>query len=641
MRATRPGYSILLALTISCNLFAETPNGAGPTSAAVNLDALDPAVRTTIAQSVDPSRVKVIENPRYEDPAVEAAARSVLPCQNIAYRNLPTSQIAVFLFGGAPGADNAADDCTLPPDSSNRFVCGAQVQTLGFAQVGPATYNLEVQIWSECPESPGAELISQGAFYSIPNDGVARVQTVTVDPPHLDSDDTFWVLVRSDNTDAAWEIARSTSGVNDVGTTLDLFNIMDGGSTSCDSSYFFGGNPYAGFTCTLFGSAGPPGSCCDLNTGVCTDGVLQSNCADFQSQSWSQFTCAVAPPCVACTLSCAFPGPNPPNREQEADCFTNYNPAPFTTDPNKGCSNFTDRAIGRFWTPLNCTTATNGCGRSGTYTFLNVFTNVGAAQQVTENRRDDDHYLLELTQDTRVTWTVKGRFPSQAIVSFTLRQTNGLSTSVNCPTYVAAEPGDVSLTSTSPCNETVATACLPGRSGAEGPFRYFLRARPSLTKLGNNALCGLPYEYSLTCEPCDRAPTAAELGACCTSTGCIYTSRLACLIVTGNDGQFFQGEGTACPNENCTGVPSNDICVNKNLLTGSSCILTYDTTFAGHDGQFFGSGGQVFKDVWFKYAVPQPGACSNGRVVVSNIGTCFNSKIQILRVSNCNATQET
>lgn len=631
--------SLFFLIVLSCPdlVSAESPTGV---PAAVNLETLDPAVRTTLARQADPSRVKVIDNPRYEDPAVEAAARAALPCQNIAYRNLPTSQTSIYLFGGPPGADNVADDCTLPPGSPNRFICGAQVTTLGFAQDGPPTYNLTVQVWSDCPDEPGAVLLSQGAFYGIPNDGIQRVQTVTVDPPVTDVDDTFWVLCQSDNPDAAWEIARAANGVNDVGSTLDIVGTSSGTQGGC-IFFFWGGNPVAGLTCTLYGSAGPAGSCCDLNTGVCTDGVLLTNCSDALNQYWNKASCGNGPPCVACTLACAFPGPNPPNREQEGDCFTNYNPAPFTSDPNKGCSNFTERAIGRFWTPLNCTTATSGCGRSGTYTFLNVFVQGGAQQQVVENRRDDDHYLLELTQDSRVTWTVKGRFPSQAIVSFTLKQTNGLSTGVNCPTFVATEPGDVSITGASPCNEAVATACLPGRDGPEGPFRYFLRARPAVPKLGVNALCGLPYEYTLTCEPCVRAPSAAELGACCTTTACVYTSRLACLILTGDDGAYFQGEGTTCPSSACTGVPANDTCLNKSTLTCSSCIVTYDTTFAGSEGQSFGSGGQVFKDVWYKYTVPQPGACANGRVVVSNIGTCFNSKIHMLRVSNCNASQTT
>ncbi|MBI5763418.1 MAG: hypothetical protein HZA51_07830, partial [Planctomycetes bacterium] len=635
----RPFHPVVFAVV--GGVFAASASADGPRKTAIHLEALDPAVRTTMARMADPARIKVIENPRYEDLTVEAAARSALPCQNIAYRNLPPSQISVYLFGGAPGDDNVADDCTLPPGSTNRFICGAQVTTLGYAQGGPPTYNLNVQVWSDCPDDPGAVLLSQGSFFGIPNDGIQRVQTVTVDPPQLDVDDTFWVLAQSDNPDAAWEIARSTSDVNDVGSTMDLVATGSGNQSGC-IYFFFGGNPYAGFTCTLFGAAGPVGSCCDLNTGVCTDGVLLKNCGDALNQYWNAASCANGPPCVACAVACAFPGPNPPNREQEADCFTNYNLPPFTSDPNKGCSNFTSGAIGRFWTPLNCTTATSGCGRSGTYTFLNIYTFGGANQQVTENRRDDDHYLLELTQDARVTWTVKGRFPSQAIVSFTTRQTNGLSTGVNCPTYIATEAGDVSIGEANPCNEAVATACLPGRDGPEGPFRYFLRARPSVAPLSVNALCGLPYEYSLTCEPCVRAPSAAELGACCTMTACVYTSRLACLILTGDDNVYFQGEGSSCPNSACTGVPSNDICVNKKMLTCSSCIVTYDTTFAGSEGQSFGGGaGQVFKDVWFKYTVQQPGACSNGRVVVSNIGTCFNSKIQMLRVSNCNASQTT
>ncbi len=632
MSLLRPCVLAPLLFLFSAFVRGEVLTTANAPRTAIQLNDVAPASRMSLLRLADPSRVKVIEIPEYEDPSVEVAERAALPCQNIAYRNLPTSQTSVFLFGGPPGADNAIDDCRLPAGSANRYVCAAQVTTLGFQQGGPATYNLQVQVWSECPGNDGATLLSQGTFMAIPNDRVHRVQTITLDPPHFDNDDTFYILVQSDNPDAGWSIARGTTGPNDVGYTADEFYVSPNTTAECEA-FFFGGNPVAGFTCTLLGGGGPLGSCCDLSTGVCTDGVLRNDCNDPLNQAWSEKSCVDAPPCMACSVACGFPGPNPPNREQEADCFTNYLDA-----TNRGCNNLTQGAIGRFWTPLNCTTATSGCGRSGTYTFLNGFIFGGVSQQGIEQRRDDDHYLLELTQDARVTWTVKGRFPSQAIVSFTLRQTNGLSTGVNCPTYLPAEPGDVALSTAASCQESVATACLPGRNTAEGPFRYFLRARPSVTSFGASAVCGLPYEYTLNCEPCDRAPTAAELGACCTTSACIYTSRLACLILTGDDQTYFQGEGSTCPNSACTGAPANDTCPNETVLTCASCVVPYNTSLASSEGQSFGTNGQVYKDVWYRYSVPQPGACANGRVVVSNIGTCFNSKIQMLRVSNCNAT---
>ncbi len=638
---------------------AETPNQMSPTSGAgmvvpendqqvsvydlpeypaskiaSNLEVLDPASRSYLVQELDPSRVRSLPANNFDRDAEEALSRAALPCSNIAYRNRPPSQISVFLFGGPVNSDTCVDDCSLPPSSPNRFVCAAQVTTLGFNLGGPSSYNLLVQVWTDCPEDPGATLLSQGAFLTVPNDGAQRIQTITIDPPFFDVDSQYWVLVQSDNPDAAWEIARDTTEINDVGNTAFFFAILNGQGDCGDNLFQFAGL-HGGFTCTLLGSAGPAGSCCNLTNGICTDGVLQSGCNDFLTQSWSTLSCANAPPCAACTTACAFPGPNPPNREQEPDCFTNY-----IDTTNRGCQNLTTRAIGTFWTPLNCTTATSGCGRTGTYTFVNAFLLNGAPTTATENRRDDDHYMLALTQDTRVTWTVKGKFPSQAIVSYSLRQTNGISTGVNCPSgFIATEPGDVSFTAAAACNDAVATVCLPGRSGAEGPYRYFLRARPSLTKLGDNALCGLPYEYNLTCEPCDRTPTPAEEGACCTSTACVLTSRLECLILTGSDVLFFQGEGTTCPNDACTGIPANDTCPNKKTLTCTTCVVTFDTTFAGSEGQSFGAGTQVFKDVWYKYTSQQPGGCTSGRLVVSTLGTCFNSKVQMLRIANCFATQ--
>src|SRR5262249_51747187 len=148
---------------------------------------------------------------------------------------------------------------------------------------------------------------------------------------------------------------------------------------------------------------------------------------------------------------------------------------------NRGCQNLSTRAQARFWTPMTC--GASGCGRSGTYTFINNFLINGSNQSALEYRRDDDHYLLELTQDTKVTWRVTAKFPSEAIISFTVRQTNGTSPVLNCPTYISTASGDVSSATAPSCQQAVTMACLPGRNTVEGPFRYLLRARPSMVRL--------------------------------------------------------------------------------------------------------------------------------------------------------------
>lgn len=614
-----------------------------------SVESWNPDVRQLMVRQADMNRVKTIENPVYEpDPAIDL--RTGIPCQNIAYRNGPSFQISVFLFGGNAPNDNCVDDLTLPPGSPNGFVCAAKATTLGFQLGGPPTYNLLMQLWNECPEDSGAILLAQGTFLGIPNDKVQRTQTITVDPPYLDSDSTFWLLCQSNNPDAAWEIARNTGEAGDVGTTLNLFGVLDGVGDCGNNLFFFGGNPWAGFTSTLLGSEGPQGSCCALEFGTCQDGVLQGACANFQTQSWSTQACSQRVDCVACNIPACPPGSDPNNLENEPDCFTNYNDV-----TNRGCQNLTLRAEADKWTPISF--GAQGCGRTGTYTYLNNFTLNGVPQSVLENRVDGDWYKIDLTQATRVTWTVRGKFPSQAIISFTTRQTNGTSPVVNCPSYIATSfgdtnnvaPGDIPVDNASTCDDAVVTVQLPGRNTGAGPYRYFVRANPSLNKLDQNgALCGLPYTFKLAAaEVLDAGHTLnADLGACCTKDGCVVVSRFECMLLTSvspvSVDTFFKGVGTNCGSANCPTAPTNDLCPNYTILTCTNCAVPFDTTFATSSGQII-SNTQAYYDLWYRYNVgtapngaPPPG-CNNGRIAVSTIGACFNMRVTIMRISNCNA----
>src|SRR5262249_6961236 len=142
----------------------------------------------------------------------------------------------------------------------------------------------------------------------------------------------------------------------------------------------------------------------------------------------------------------------------------------------------------------------------------------------------------------------------------------------------------IPVASATACNEAVATACLPGRNTSAGPLRYLLRVRPSTAKLGDNTICGLPYTFSLTCDPCSL-PT----GACCTEQGCIVTSRLSCLIQTGSDALFYRGDSVPCGSD-CGTIPTNDTCLGSflaswsitgtNVTSGASTIIPFDTSLA-------------------------------------------------------------
>ncbi len=568
---------------------------------------------------VDSSRIVAADFVTLATTEEALSQRAAQACESVAYHNGPATGAFLFgyTFGGTAPIDNAVDDCTLPVGGANGFICAVQVRTFGLMRNGgAATYNLRVRCWLDCPDTTGAIVIADGTFPAIPNDTIERIQTLTVDPSYQALGGTLLVQVQSDNPDASWLIVGAATDVGDVGSSSQCFWVVNGDGT-CTNDLLCGSNGFNySFPITILGSPGPLGSCCDLSTGVCTDSVLKQDCSNPVLQSWSAQACAERTDCVVCPVTTCVGG-SPGNLENEPDCQTNY-----VDTVNRGCNAVASGSDATSATPIVC--AQSGCGRSGTYSFANG--------NGTEDRRDDDHYVLSLTQDTKVTWRVTAQFPSDAIISFTVRQTNGTG-ALHCPTFTSSAPGDVSIASAGACGEAVATACLPGGGVLGYPLRYYLRARPSSSRLGVNATCGLSYDFNLDCEPC-----ALPTGACCTSGGCVQVSRLACLIATGNDADFYQGDGSACPNAACTGAPVNDTCPNTTTLTCTSCILTYDTLFAGSEGQSFSSNGQVFKDVWYRYNVPQPGGCSNGRVVVSTIGTCFNSKVQLLRISNCFAT---
>src|SRR5262249_54789565 len=146
-------------------------------------------------------------------------------------------------------------------------------------------------------------------------------------------------------------------------------------------------------------------------------------------------------------------------------------------------------------------------------------------------------------------------------------------------------------------------------------------ARPSATRFGTTATCGIPYNFNLQCESVISQPT----GACCTSNGCVDVSALACLLVNNGihaSAPYYQGDGTTCAGSGsaCSGAPANDPCQNAIVLTCTSCVVTYDTTFAHSEGDTYGSGGLIAKDVWFDYSAPTtanaPNGCTSGRVVV-------------------------
>lgn len=518
------------------------------------------------------------------------------PCNNIAYRNQPGSIVGTTAINLG-----LADDCILATSVDDTFICSATVQTLSAAAVGGPTYDVTVEVWDNCPENPGSVMVARGTFANIPNDGLFRSHTIDVSPDFRDPDRTIWVLMQSNNPDAAGVIAGNTVDVGDIGSTANTFTLSDG-IAGCDFFVFTGGTTFGGMTITLRGTQGPLGSCCNTLAGVCTPS-LAGDCTNF-TQVWSPLNCASAPPCNLCAVASC----NPTGLENEPDCTTNY-----VDVTNRGCSNRLTFNPATEWTPV--TAPATGCGRSGTYSFLNG--------TIVESRVDSDQYLLVLTQDTRVTWKVRGTFPTLAAVTFTLRQTN-LAGPLSCGLNVTGAANDTSIATATACNDAVATACLPGRPQG---FRYLLLAQP---QINSGIPCGSSYQWEVTTAPCSF-PTN---GACCTPTGCIQSSPLGCLIGFNQ----YQGDGTTCGTLNppCVGVPSNDTCAASKIVFSNTVDVTvaFDTTFASTEPITYAQSGSIFKDVWYEYRVPSIGSATTGRLAVSTIGTCFNSKVALLDVRN-------
>src|SRR5262245_34574573 len=95
-----------------------------------NIDATDPSTIQVVPRKIDPARIGDANYVVRVTDEEEANSRTALPCQNIAYHNGLVNGVPFFFaFGGNP--DNCFDDCSLPPNSPNRFICAAQVKTFG------------------------------------------------------------------------------------------------------------------------------------------------------------------------------------------------------------------------------------------------------------------------------------------------------------------------------------------------------------------------------------------------------------------------------------------------------------------------------------------------------------------------------
>jgi hypothetical protein len=535
------------------------------------------------------------------------------------YKNMTGGNNVAFILAGTNFLDG--DDCTMGTGTTNRFVCSVTTFIGSFGGIQPFT--LRCQIWAPfavsgggpCPDN-GSSLVAEVLHTQVATGFHNEIFTFA----EILVPNTVLIGLRTPNaTDPvagvgpAWVGEGPLTDAGDVGTSADAFyseSADDVGNGDCADNLFFFGGCASQFGCANFGieiiaSEGPTGSCCNQTTGVCTANVLLTNCSAF-GQRFSLAVCPQTPPCAICDKNCT----GATVIEGEPNCAANY-----IDNTNNGCS-FTEGS--QSFINVNC--GADICGKFGTYTFLNG--------TVTENRRDNDYYRLTLTSTQRVTWTVNAESVANAIIFIP-------AGAGACDNLLAPNgAGDVgSNSSSSSCSDAIATACLPAGT-------YYLVARPAAF---TGIPCGVDYRATVACVPC-TLPT----GACCKPNGtCVVQTAIQCAQQLG----VYRGDGASCTGANCPLPPTNETCIAKTTVPAitTNTTVNYDTTFAVTEDSttvVTGCGSDpeaaIFKDIWYDYklvAVNQPAGVTNGRIAVSTYESCYDTKVAIYRVFNCNATQ--
>lgn len=550
-----------------------------------------------------------------------------------------------FVFGNNNG-EQVADDVYLT--GTARFICSMNLVLGGINNSGLlAPVTLTVQNGDTipiCPESPLSQVLFS-ATLDITLSNPPQVVTFFFDPPIYVNEDYIWVGMSTPPpaNDAFWSIG----GYPTLGHSLDLFFIADQtqGGEICDGAEyaFFGGNPYSAFTvqvnATDSGPGGLNGACCnrDMNMGgmgTCTDGFTRAACVSNPVNVWKPGTCASFGSDPACTLcisdAVCMAGAT---AEGEAVCTNGYHDL-F----NQGCLETPFS-----FSPISC--GQSICATSGTYApFCNTNSDCVPGQTCASNTcsgqattRDNDWYLITLTQLTEITVTVEGRLPMQ----ISLMDNGGALPSVTCPTSAFAYLEFAS--STRACTPISITRCLP-------PGTWILRVRPDVL---TGVPCNTKYRISVSCTTCNLPN-----GACCDSsmTGCTERPEIGC---TGAGG-FYLGDGTTCAVQGltCPGVPPNDNCTSKTMTSGPMVSVTYNSSLATTDdlpfhagadipldcpvGELAGANAQIVADVFYNYRIPtnfNGTPVTAGDVVISTAGSTYDTWVVIYgqpnAVNNC------
>jgi len=569
----------------------------------------------------------------------DRAFRGVLPPGECVFE---PCEINIYENSGGTSATNIGDiicdDVSFAVGSTERFICSVSVVAGGLNNTGgaiPLTLIFRSgNATPDCPDSPNSLILFE-AVQNLATTNPFNVVTFNIDPPILLNENFVWVclsidpdIITPENEDFAADASWSIAGPAETGTTIDSFVIPNGDGVCFGGAggdyFFFGGDPIAGFGVLVTANPGPPGACCDRDTddgmgnGTCTDGVLRADCLVGTTQLWKDDLCAnfdmAAPVCNLCPSDVDLC--DGADAEGEDDCSAGYQDM-F----NQGCLE-----APFMFSAIDCSDAI--CGTSGNY---NSFCTEDSECNQPEtcdtltmsctgppDDRDNDWYLLTLTAETEVTVTYTARFPAQ----ISLMNSGGGDPAANCP---AGAVSFLDFDNGRACDVLTITRCLPAG-------QWMFRTRPD-TFAG--IPCDTTYRIEVACAAC---PMALPIGACCNSSvmGCEEVAEIRC--EGAGLANTWLGEGTTCAVEgmDCAGVPDNDECTTKELLTGDALSIAVDTSFATNstsppdtpaDCAFFeplAPNVPITNDIFYNYLIPTMfggEAVTAGDLIISTVGS--------------------
>lgn len=136
---------------------------------------------------------------------------------------------------------------------------------------------------------------------------------------------------------------------------------------------------------------------------------------------------------------------------------------------------------------------------------------------------------------------------------------------------------------------------------------------------------------------------ACGQGACCLAGNmCVDTTDADCT----NMGGFVFKTGVTCAEADCSPIPDNDNCLNKEALTAQSVCVTFNNVNATDSPAPDSNCGAIGKDVWYSYVVPQTTPASvAGDLIVSTVGSSFDTIVAIYgpltgaQAADCNTVE--